>query len=170
MQLTPLFDGSLAINGWSLLTVSYHRNFGLPLGRFPSILIPATAQMFSVSSLLLTCPNHSSLLSLITVAIGSTFASSKISFLLCSNVQAHAHRTILISVVAIRFSSLNDIGHVSHPYLKQSRSNHCLIYQELQFCWNFLVAYHSTQFSPFRPCLCYSVLHFFAGSSSSVYS
>ena len=54
-------------------------NFGRPLGRFPTIFISATARMFSVSSLLLTCPNHSSLLRLITVAIASTFASSKIS-------------------------------------------------------------------------------------------
>ena len=97
----------------SLLIVSFHRNFGLPLGRFPSIFISATARMFSVSPLLLTSPNHSSLLRLITVAIASTFASSKISsFLLCSNrLTPIAHRTILISVVAIRFSSLTDIGH-----------------------------------------------------------
>ena len=38
-----------------LLTVSFHRNFGLPLGRFLSIFISTTARMFSVSSLLLTC-------------------------------------------------------------------------------------------------------------------
>ena len=31
------------------------------------------------------------------------------------------------------------------------------------------IANHSTQFSPFRPCLCYSVLHVFTGSSSPVY-
>ena len=43
-----------------------------------------------------------------------------------------------------------------------------MIYQELQFCWNFLVADHSTQFSLFRQCLCPSVIHVFAGSSSSV--
>ena len=36
----------------SLLTVSYHHNIGLPLGRFPSIFIFATARMFSVSSIL----------------------------------------------------------------------------------------------------------------------
>ena len=53
----------------SLLIVSFHRNFGRPLGRFPSIFISATARMFSVSPLLFTCPNHSSLLRLITVAI-----------------------------------------------------------------------------------------------------
>ena len=50
----------------SLLAVSFHLNFGLPLGRFRSIFISATARMFSGSSLLLTCPNHSSLL--ITIA------------------------------------------------------------------------------------------------------
>ena len=154
----------------SLLTVSFHRNFGLPLGRFPSIFISATALMFSVSPLLLTCPNHSSLLRLMTVAIASTFASSKISsFLRCSNrLTPIAHRTILISVVAIRFF-IFDRHWPCFASLKQSRSNHCLIYQELQFCLDFLVADHSTQFSPFRPCLCHSVIHVFACSSSSVY-
>ena len=38
-----------------LLTISFHRNFGLPLGRFLSIFISTTVRMFSVSSLLLTC-------------------------------------------------------------------------------------------------------------------
>ena len=92
----------------SLLTVSFHRNVGLPLGRFPSIFISGNCS---------TCPNHSSIRRLITVAIASTFASSKISsFLRCSNRLTHiAYRTILISVVAICFSSLTDIGHVSHP-------------------------------------------------------
>ena len=68
----------------------------------PSIFISTTALMFSVSSLLLTWPNHSSLLLLITVVICSNFASSKISsFLRCSNrLTPIAHRTILISVVA----------------------------------------------------------------------
>ena len=42
------------------------------LGRFPSIFNSATARMFSVSPLLLMCPNHSSLLRLITVDIAST--------------------------------------------------------------------------------------------------
>ena len=76
----------------------------------PLHLVSTTARMFAVSSLLLTCPNHSSLLRLITVAIGSTFASSKISsFLRCSNrLTPIAHRTNLISVVAIHFSSLTD--------------------------------------------------------------
>ena len=59
---------------WSLLTLSFHSNFGLPLGRFPSIFISATARMFSVSTLLLTCANYSSLLLLMTIAMGSTFA------------------------------------------------------------------------------------------------
>ena len=60
----------------SLLTVSFHLNFGFSLGRFPSFFISTTAMVFSVSPLLLTCTNHSSLLLLITIAIGSTFASS----------------------------------------------------------------------------------------------
>ncbi len=83
----------------------------------------ATARMFSVSPLLLTCPNHSSLLRLITVAIASTFASSNISsFLRCSNrLTPIAHRTILISVVAIRFSSLTGIVNVSQPYSNVGR-------------------------------------------------
>ena len=56
---------------------------------FPSILISATAWMFSVSPLLLTCPNHSSLLRLITVAIASTFASSNISSFQRKNSQCY---------------------------------------------------------------------------------
>ena len=153
-----------------LLTVSFHRNFGRPLGRFPSIFISATARMFSVSPLLLTCPYHSSRIRLITVAITSTFASSKISsFLRCANILTPiAHRTDLISVVNHTFFIV-DWHWPFFASVKQSRSNHCLIYQELQFCWNFLVADHSTQFSPFRPCLCHAVIHVFAGSSSSVY-
>ena len=54
----------------SLLPVSFHHSFGLPLGRFPSIFISATARICSVSSLLLMCPNHSSLLRLLTVDTG----------------------------------------------------------------------------------------------------
>ena len=66
-------------------------------------------------SLLFACLNHSSIL--MTIAIGSIFASSKISsFLRCSNrLTPITNRTILVSVVAIRFSSLTDIGHVSQP-------------------------------------------------------
>ena len=45
----------------SVLTVSFDLNFCLPLGRFSSIFISTTARMFSVSSLLLTCKNHSCL-------------------------------------------------------------------------------------------------------------
>ena len=137
----------------------------------PSIFISTTALMFSVSSLHLTWPNHSNLLLLITVAICSIFASSKMSsYLRCSNrLSPSAHRTILISAVAIRLSSLTDIGHVSPPYSSVGRVTVCMVYQDLQFRWDFLVANHSTQFSPFRPCLCFSVLHVFAGSSSPVY-
>ena len=51
----------------------------------PSIFISAIiARMFSVSSRFFYLPNHSSLL-LVTIAIGSTLASFKISFLRCSN-------------------------------------------------------------------------------------
>ena len=71
----------------------------------------------SVSSILLTSPNHSSILHLITIAMGSTSASSKITyFLRCSNrLIPIAHRTILIYVVVIRVSSLTEIDHVSQP-------------------------------------------------------
>ena len=75
----------------SLLIVSVHLNVGLPLGRLPSIFISTTARMFSVSSLLMTCPNHSRLLLTITIAIGSNFASSKISSFLRVFYQAHPH-------------------------------------------------------------------------------
>ena len=107
----------------SLLIVSFHLNFGRPLGRFPSIFISTTALMCSVSSLPLTWPNHSSLPLLITVAIFSSFASSNISsFLRCSNrLTSIAHRTILISVFATRLSYLTDIGHVSEPYSSVGR-------------------------------------------------
>ena len=73
-----------------LPTMSFHLNWGPPLGCFQSISISATALMFSVSSLLFTCPNHSNLLLLITITIGSTFASYKISsFLRCSSRLTH---------------------------------------------------------------------------------
>ena len=84
-----------------LLTASFLLNLGLSLGIFMS----ATAAMFSVSSLLLTCWNHSNLL--MTVAIGSTLLISP------SRLKPIGHHTIRISVVAIRFSSFTDIGHVS---------------------------------------------------------
>ncbi len=57
-----------------LLTVSFHRNFGFPLGRFPSIFISKTARMFSemsVSSLLLTCPNLYDVVSIYRMPSGS---------------------------------------------------------------------------------------------------
>ena len=59
---------------------------------------------------------------LMTIPIGSTLASSEISsFLRCSNrLTPIAHLTILISVVAIFFSFLTDIGHVSQPYTVES--------------------------------------------------
>ena len=65
----------------SLLTVSLRLNLGLPLGRFPSIFISATARMFSVSCLLYTCPKHSKLLLFMIFAIGCT----NMSFLRCSS-------------------------------------------------------------------------------------
>ena len=61
-----------------------------------------------VSSLLFSCPNHSNLLLLMTIAISSTVASSKISsFLRCyCRFTYIAHRTSLISVVARLFEAL----------------------------------------------------------------
>ena len=49
---------------------------GSSLERFPSIFISTTALMFSVSSLLSTCPNLVILLLLMTIIIGPTFSSS----------------------------------------------------------------------------------------------
>ena len=49
---------------------------GSSLERFPSIFISTTALMFSVSSLLFTCPNLVILLLLVTIIIGPTFSSS----------------------------------------------------------------------------------------------
>ena len=67
----------------------------------PHIFISTTARIFSVTSLLLTCPNHSNLPILLPIAIGSTLASSKISsFLWCSNTLTPiAHHTICFSAV-----------------------------------------------------------------------
>ena len=79
-QTFPVFSvgGPFLPDDPGLHAPSFHCNFGLRIGRFPSILISTTALMFSVSSLLLTCPNHSCLLLLITITICSTLASSKI--------------------------------------------------------------------------------------------
>ena len=84
----------------------------------PYVFILTTARMLSGSSLLLSCPNHSNLLLLMTIGISSTLASSKISsFVRCSNrLTPIDHRTILIYVVAIRFSHLNDISPVAHAW------------------------------------------------------
>ena len=75
---------------------------------------------------------------------------------------------ILSSMLIVPFSSLllpcvfiSDWHWPCFATVQQRRSNHCLVYQDLQFRWDFLVANHSTQFSPFRPCLCYSALHVF---------
>ena len=119
----------------------------------PSIFISTSARMFSVSSLLLTCPNHSRLRLRITVAIGSTIASSNISsFIRCSNrLTPIAHRIILIYIVAKPFSW------PCFAAEQHRRSNHCPVYHELQFCWNFLIADRSIPLLPFRTCLCLSL-------------
>ena len=67
----------IAVSVNVLLTVSFHCNFCLPLGRFPSIFISTTALLFSISPLLLTrtIPTfYFSWQSLsVQAAIGSTF-------------------------------------------------------------------------------------------------
>ena len=93
----------------SLLTVSFHRNFSLPLGRFHSIFISRTALMFSVSYFLLTCPNHFNNLPLVTILASSRFYS----FLRCSHTLSPiAHRTILASS---RFYSFLRCSHTLSP-------------------------------------------------------
>ena len=93
---------------WSLLTVFVHLNFGLPTGRFPSTFISTTALMFSVSSHLLLCPNHSDILlgsfSWPSLSVPPLFPPTSPYF---PGVPIGiVHRNILISIVAIRFSSL----------------------------------------------------------------
>ena len=56
------------------------------------------------------------------------------SFLRCSNKLTHiTHRTILISVVAIRLSSLTEHW-PCFAAVKQRRSNRCLVYQKYEQC------------------------------------
>ena len=71
------------------------------------------------SSLLLTCPNHCNLLLLMTVAIGSTIASYKISsFVRCSSTLTPiAHRTMLIYVVAIHLFVQSIINRINIPFV-----------------------------------------------------
>ena len=74
-----------------------------------------------------------------------------------------SHRTIPISVFIFNWHW------PCFAAVKQHQSNHYLVYQEPRFRWNFLVADHSSQISPFRQGVCYSAVHVFAGSSFSVY-
>ena len=116
----PSISGHLTKAG-SAPEPPFHLYLRLLLGRFSAIVISATALMFSVSSLLFTCPNHYNILLLMTIAIGSTFASSKISSCIqCSRrLVPILHCTRLNKVVVIHFSYFADI--------KQCLSNHCLV-------------------------------------------
>ena len=95
-------------------TVSFNQNFGLPLESFPSIFISSTARIlipsFNVPEPFQPSPSHDH---------RYRFHPCFLQDILISPVfqQAHAivHHTIIISVVAIRVSSLTDIGHVWQP-------------------------------------------------------
>ena len=99
----------------SLLTVFFYRNFGLPLRRFLSMFISTTAWMYSVSSLLLTCPNHSKLLLLMTIriAFGSTLAFSKLSSL--AGVPRGSPRLPIGPFSSLLLPYAFHIGRVSQP-------------------------------------------------------
>ena len=104
-HFSPVFQASR-----SLLTVSFHPNLGLPLGYFPSIFISAAALMFPVSSLLFPCPSHSNRLLHITIAISSTFVSSKISILRRSTrcCSSHAFAQSSSPIAALGLIKYND--------------------------------------------------------------
>ena len=70
------------------------------------------------SSLLITCPYHINLLSVIFLEACATLVVHRMcSFLiLYFRVTPHIHRSILVSVTSIRFSCLFVVAHVSEPY------------------------------------------------------
>ena len=84
---------SFSVNGPFLPDVP-----GFPLGRFPSILVSTTARMFSVSPLLLTCPNHSNLRLIMTTGIGTTFLSLLMTGKILSSYNLH-NTTAQINVI-----------------------------------------------------------------------
>ena len=85
----------------SLLTVSFHLNFGLPLGRFPSIFISTTALMFSVVSLLLAYPDHSNVLLLLTITVeglASRTVSGRKTFAINRNAENLICEELIIAI------------------------------------------------------------------------
>ena len=93
--------------------------------------------MFSFLTRLFTCPKHSDLLILMTITIGSTFASSKISsFLQCFFVGLNS---LSIYIASSSSLLLRFAFHLCFAAVKQGRSNHCLVYQDLHCRLNFLV-------------------------------
>ena len=79
----------------------------------PLHLFSPASLMFSDSSLLLTYPNHSNLLLLITIAMGPSLLPPRSPhFPVFQLAHPHCPSHIFISVVAINISSFSDIGHV----------------------------------------------------------
>ena len=87
-------------------------------GRFPSIFISATVLIMSVSSLFVTCQNHSNRLLLIAIrpSLSPPISSG------CYSVTSIGNRTILIFVVDIPFSSLAANDHVSQSQSRTDRT------------------------------------------------
>ena len=122
----------------------------------PSILISATALIFSVSCHLFKCLNHYNLLPIMTIAIGSTLASSNISsFLLVS-----------CRITPVALSTSLFFPFTSHLLLTLAmfRSRKTTSVEPLfgiagpSFLLDHVIN-KSNQISPSRPCLCHSALH-----------
>ena len=103
----------------SLLMLSIHLRFGLPLLLFPGTSIPNTLFPTYSSSLLETCPYHFNLLSCTFLDISPTFVFPLIlSFLILSIlVTPLIHLNILISATSNFFSCAFFTAHVSAPYI-----------------------------------------------------
>ena len=124
--------------------------------RFPSIFISATDLKFSASCLLFMCPNHSNLLLLMTnYQFHPCFLRDLPIFVMFwwshTHCPLHYPRLCCCRSLFIFYSHWPCFAAVM-----RRRSNHCLAYQELQFRFTFLVTNHSSQISPFRPCVCHS--------------
>ena len=102
----------------SLLHTSVHLVFGLPLFLFPGIAFVITLLTTWSSSILITCPYHFSLLSVIFLDACTTFVVPRMcSFLVLSFlVTPHIHLSILISFTSILDSCRLVVAHVSAPY------------------------------------------------------
>ena len=135
----------------SVLTVSFHRNLGLPLGRFPSIFNSATALIFSVSSLLLilTSPNHSNFL-LMTVTIVPPLLrprSPHFSHVPVGSQPLHHPHLYCCNALFIFYWQWPCFTAV-----EQRWSNHCLVLRSLIFVGTLLSQITPVR-SPFQPCL-----------------